>query len=342
MKQALLALACLALTAAPSLKAQSAPCSPSNGLNFICGLQKPEDLVLIPGTRWLIASGMEAGAGLHLLDTAAKRAQRLYGADTPIRLDRNRFANCPDPLDARQAVLHGLSLLPVQGGGFTLYATNHGGRESVEVFDIDGRGATPSATWVGCVLMPDRLEANSVAAFPDGALVSTVVSLPGKTLPNGRNSGAVFMWTPGERMFHRVDGTELPVNNGIETSADGRQFFVASMGLRQIVVFSRADPSKPIGFAQLTGFVPDNVRMVGTRLVAAGLAIPDPPCLAGTPCPRGFVAQAIDPKTLVVTDLARFPSTPPYSGAATAIPIGNDIWFSSYDGDRVAYGPMPR
>jgi len=177
MKQALLALACLALAAPLSISAQSSACAPSNGLNFICGLQKPEDLVLIPGTGWLIASGMDPGAGLHLIDTRAKRAQPLYASDTPARPDRNRFANCPDPLDPRQAVLHGLSLRPAQAGHYTLYATNHGGRESIEAFDIDGRGATPSATWVGCVLMPDKLAANSVAAFGDGALVSTAAGM---------------------------------------------------------------------------------------------------------------------------------------------------------------------
>jgi hypothetical protein len=342
-KQALLAFACLALAAMPSLNAQSPACTPANGLNFICGLQKPEDLVLIPGTRWLIASGMDQGAGLQLIDTGAKRAQPLFTSGTPARPDRARFASCPDPLDARQAILHGLSLRSAQTAGhYTLYATNHGGRESVEVFDIDGRGATPSATWVGCVLMPDKLAANSVAAFGDGALLATVVSLPGKTSPDGRNTGAVFMWTPGESVFHRLEGTELPVNNGIETSVDGREFFVVSMGLRQIVAFSRADPSKPIGFAQLTGFVPDNVRMVGTRLVAAGMAVADPSCVAGTPCPRGFVAQAVDPKTLVVSDVARYPATPPYSGTATAILVDGEIWLSSYNGDRVAYGPLPR
>ena len=146
MKQAFLAFACVALAAMPSLNAQSPTCTPSNGLNFICGLQKPEDLVLIPGTRWLIASGMDPGAGLHLIDTRAKRAQPLYASDTPARPDRNRFASCPDPLDPRQAVLHGLSLRPAQAGHYTLYATNHGGRESIEAFDIDGRGTTPSAT----------------------------------------------------------------------------------------------------------------------------------------------------------------------------------------------------
>ena len=124
MKHALLAFACLTLAATPSTQAQSPACIPSNGLNFICGLQKPEDLVLIPGTRWLIASGMDPGAGLHLIDTRAKRAQPLYASDTPARPDRNRFASCPGPLDPHQAVLHGLSLRPAQAGRYTLYATN--------------------------------------------------------------------------------------------------------------------------------------------------------------------------------------------------------------------------
>ena len=38
MKQAFLALACVALAATPSINAQSPTCTPSNGLNFICGL----------------------------------------------------------------------------------------------------------------------------------------------------------------------------------------------------------------------------------------------------------------------------------------------------------------
>lgn len=54
--------------------AQSGACAPSGGLNFICGLQAPEDLVLVPNTRFLVASGMMAGSGLHLIDTQAKTA----------------------------------------------------------------------------------------------------------------------------------------------------------------------------------------------------------------------------------------------------------------------------
>jgi hypothetical protein len=42
------------------------------------------------------------------------------------------------------------------------------------------------------------------------------------------------------------------------------------MGLRRIVAFSRPDPSNPLGFAQLTGFNPDHVRMVDTPRSAGG------------------------------------------------------------------------
>jgi SMP-30/Gluconolactonase/LRE-like region len=332
--------------------AQSPACAPSGGLNFICGMQAVEDLVAVPNTRWLIGSGMTAGSGLHLIDTQSKMARSLFSSEvSTARADKTRFANCPAPLDPKQAVLHGLSLRPAQGGGFTLYATNHGGRESIEVFEVDPRGAAPSATWIGCVLLPDKLAANSVAAFSDGALVATVLTLPGKTFQDawaGRNTGVVLMWTPGSKDFRMLPGTELPANNGIETSSDGREFYVASSGLKRIVAYSRADSSKPLRFAQLKEFAPDNVRLDGNRLVTAGM-IDDEPSCGGAPkkpedirCPRGWIADAVDPKTMAVTEIARGPVAAPYSGTATAVQVGDMLWLSSFSADRIAYRPLKK
>ena len=327
--------------------AQSGACAPTGGLNFICGLQAPEDLVLVPNTRWLIASGMTAGSGLHLIDTQAKTARSLFGPGTsPSSADKAKFASCPGPLDPKQAILHGLSLRSAQTGHYMLYATNHGSRESIEVFDLDARGAAPAATWVGCVLMPNNWAANSVAVFSDGAIVATVLVLPGKTFEDvwaGRNTGLVVMWTPGSKEFKTLAGTELPGNNGIETSADGREFYVASIGLKRVVAYSRADPSKPLRFAQLKEFGPDNVRFVGDRLYTAGIIENEAAC-GGPPkkpediqCPRGWVVDAIDPKTMAVTEIARGPRAVPYTGTATAIPVGGNLWLSSFNVDRVAY-----
>ena len=351
MKQILLAavLAGVAISGSfSSSAAQTAPCAPSGGLNFLCGIQNGEDLVLIPNTRWLLASGMAPGSGLHLVDTRAKTARNLYAADAPsVRADRTKYANCPGPLDPKLAVLHGLSLRPAQSGRYTVYATNHGGRQSIEVFEIDARGAAPAATWVGCVLMPNGLEANSVAAFTDGSLVATVLIMPGKTFADafaGKITGAVYLWTPGSAAFRVLPGTELSANNGIETSPDDNEFYVVSSTLKRVVAFSRSNPGTPLRFAQLAEFGPDNVRWTtDNRLITAGMIDNEPAC-GGPPkteegirCARGYIAATIDPKTMAVKELARGPATPSFTGTAIAMLVGDELWLGSFNANRLAY-----
>jgi hypothetical protein len=306
-----------------------------------------EDLVLVPNTKWLLASGMAPGSGLHAVDTAAKTARVIYGpGSAAVRADRTRFAHCPAPLDAKAAVLHGLSLRASANGRFTVYATNHGGRESIEVWDLVLQNGAPVATWVGCVLMPNGLAANSVAAFTDGSLLATVLILPGRTFEDAfaqRNTGAVFAWKAGEKEFRRLPGTDLSANNGIETSPDDREFYVASTTTKRIVAYAREKPGVPLRTAQLTEIGPDNVRWVGNRLITAGMIDNEPSC-GGPPkteegirCPRGYVAAAIDPKTMAVTQIARGPATRSFTGTAMAMPVGNEIWLGSFFADRLAY-----
>jgi SMP-30/gluconolaconase/LRE-like protein len=331
-----------------ALAAQTAGCAPSGGLTFICGVQNPEDLVQVPDTRWLLASGMAPGSGLHIVDTRARKAANLYAAGvSTVRADRTRYANCPGPLDPKQAVLHGLSLRPAPNGRFTVYATNHGSRESIEVFELNVAGAAPTAAWIGCVLMPDKMPANSVAAFSDGTLVATVLIKPGKTFEDafaGRITGAVYLWAPGSAAFRELPGTGLSANNGIETSPDDREFYVASTTTKKIVAFARNDTSKPLRTAQLKEFGPDNVRWTrDNRLITAGMIDNEPACggppktEAGIRCSRGYIAATIEPKTMVVTEIARGPATPAFTGTAIAMRVGNELWLGSFNADRLAY-----
>ena len=352
MKQSIpvIALAC-AMTCAAIARAQTpppAPCTPSGGLSFVCGIQNGEDLVLVPNTRWLIASGMAPGSGLHAVDTQAKTARTLYGAGAAAsRPDRATYASCPGPLDPKQMVLHGLSLRAAAAGRYTVYATNHGGRESIEVFEIATGGAAPTATWVGCVPMPTGMPANSVASFSDGSLLATVLILPGKTFEDAfaqRNTGAVFAWKPGDKTFQMLPGTELSANNGIETSPDDREFYVASTTTKRIHAYARAKPGVVLRTAQLKEIGPDNVRWTADgKLITAGLIDNEPSCggppktEAGIRCPRGYVAATIDPKTMAVTELARGPATPAFTGTAIAMRVGNEVWLGSFYADRLAY-----
>jgi hypothetical protein len=346
----ILGVLCAVFSAYMWLSAQApASCAPAGGLNFICGYSSVEDLVVVPNTSWLLGSGMAAGSGLHAIDTQAKAVRKVFAPGVAnARADKTRFGGCPGPLDAKQAALHGLALRPAAGGRFTLYATNHGGRESVEVFEVDVSGAAPSATWIGCVLLPPKLAANSVAAFTDGTLVATVLIRPGMTFQDafaGKNTGVVLQWTPGTPGFVELKGTELVANNGIETSPDDREFYVASTPTRRVYAFLRANPGGgPLRFAQLKDVGPDNVRWTADgTLITAGLIDDEPACggrpkdEAGIRCPMGYAVVTIDPKTMAATEIARGPRTPSFTGTAMAAVVGNELWLGSFLADRIAY-----
>jgi hypothetical protein len=351
--------------------AASASCAPANGWNLLCGNQNPEDLVPIPGTRWLIASGMKEGSGLKLVDTEAKTARIFYtGQPAQQRPDKQLFPNCPAPPDAKTFNAHGLYLRRAEETGiYKLYAVSHGVLESIQVFTLDGKGSQPSLTWTGCVPMPEgnraypnlgasatssRLAANSVAAFSDGTIIATVPQRPGTTNTQrlrGEPTGDVVEWKPGTDAFQVVRGTELAGNNGIEISLDEKEFYVVSFGAHTVVAFLRQDPRKPLRQSVAPGFMPDNLRWSGNRLIAAGpmydepacggtrLAVVDDPVL--TACHRGFMVAQLDPKAMAWTILAYAEPNPAISVVATGVVVGDTLWIGSAAAGAIAYRPLP-
>src|SRR5262245_33204508 len=98
-------------------------CAPAGGLDFVCGLKNPEDLVLVPGTKWIIASGMAAGAAISLIDTHDLSASGVYPGEQPqAKHDAASFPDCAMPPDSKALQTHGLNLRPGGAGHSTLYA----------------------------------------------------------------------------------------------------------------------------------------------------------------------------------------------------------------------------
>lgn len=329
-------------------------CEASGGMQYICGLVNPEDLVSIPGTNWVIASSDEEGLGFYLIDALSRRVQPFYTpANAPQNHDRQLYPNCPGAPDLTNFNTHGLNIRERSPGHYTLYSVAHGAREGVEVFDIDVTSSQPGITWIGCVEMPDGPRANSVASFSDGSLLTTVLVLPGESyttfLRDRRPTGAVYQWTPGDERFSLLPGAELPGNNGIEISRDETEFYVASSGFNTIVAFERANPTRQLRTSRTLAFSPDNVRLSPDGYLLTSGMLSDEPSCGSFPetreiivaCARGYQVTAVNPRDMDDETLFEAPANPVFSNATIGIVVSNMIWVGTFDGDRIAIRVLP-
>jgi hypothetical protein len=323
-----------------AVRAQSAPagstsCTPVGDLSFVCGVVNVEDFLPVEGGRWLVGGSLQPGsAGLYLIDTAAKSFK-------PVILS---IAAQPDPEypcaapDLKGLATHGLDVVPGPNGVSTVYAINHAGRDSVEVFRLNaGKG---SAEWVGCVVMPSGVNPNSVAALPKGGFVVT------KFMDNadkeafqhilaGQINGVVYLWTPGKG-FSEIPGTQLSGDNGIVVSHDGKWLFVNAYGTHEIyrVPLTGAGERSSVK----VDFNPDNLRWApdGKIFVTGQFVTPK-----NLNEPLAWATVLLDPKTLKVTPVVKEPGSKEFSGATTAVQVGSTLWFGTFRGDRIAYRTAP-
>jgi hypothetical protein len=349
---ALLALAFLFFTG--GVNADDGDCGSVGDYGFVCGPMAAEDLVLVPGTKWIIASGMAPGASIMLIDTAQKSWSNLYPGDGPRAVqDMANYGGCPGSPDPGNFISHGLNIRSGKDGHSTLYVVGHGGREAIEVFDVDASSGRPVLTWTGCVMTPDGMAANSVASLGDGSLLVTIPLQTGRDISEaltGSSTGGVYQWSPGDASFEMIQGTELPYANGIEVSADETEFFVAVSGGFNVIAYTRSNPATRLRATEPLTFIPDNLHMGSDgRIVTAGLVLDDPVCgdLTGaetfdleafTSCPRPFVLRAIDPATMAGTDIATSEAIETFSNITMGLQVGEEIWIGTFAGDRVAYG----
>ena len=153
--------------------ASEAACEPDGEIQFLCGPVSPEDLAPVPDSPWVIVSSMIDEGYLHLADTRDHTSTVLFPTETSRpQHDTATYGACPGPL-TRQFRPHGLNLRIGNDGTHTLYVVSHGARESIEVFEVDMGGGTPSLTWVGCAVAPEPLGLNSVVALPEGGFAAT-------------------------------------------------------------------------------------------------------------------------------------------------------------------------
>ena len=322
------------------------PCGMEGSLTLLCGPEGVEDMQQIPGTNWVIGSGMAHGdtGGLRLIDIAAKTWTRFYpNPAAKVSQDKTDYFKCPGAPDPKTFSAHGIALKETGPKTYQVLAVNHA-REAVEVFNVDTKSGTPEITWIGCVIMPDQVYMNSVTFLPkDGFAVTQFYNRSDKrgmlSIFAGEDSGGVYEWHT-QLGVTEVPHTDLSGANGIAVSPDGKWLYVAAWGAHQIVRFSLGEGERKKDVVDVD-FSPDNVRWApdGSLLVAGQHSTRDPE--AASPIYKGWEVVKLDPKTMKATKIAEGSTESKLQGVSNAIDINGTLWLGAFSGDVVGYMPMP-
>ncbi len=347
--------AMLVLSAAAQQSGGQAPptsmaaCGAHGDIEVICGIRQPEDLELTPDGKFLLATeylnegrGGASGAGMVLLDLERKTLRRIEETAQPDKAWGDPA--CPGPLgDA--LVSHGSSLARMKSGVWAYYVVNHGGRESIEMFELRPSAGSWALVWHGCEIAAHVY--NDVAILPDGGFVGTYPSgLPaGRGGPPGAAGGAtgyVARWTPGKGE-EEVPGMRIRRPNGVVVSPDGRYLYVNEFGASQILKVDLKTGER-MGAVKVD-FLPDNLTWTKSgKLLAAGIkgARGNCPPDSGRPCIDGFGVAEIDAVKMTmrgVFDTARGADSdggaPLMTGVSVALEAGDSIYIGAFRGDRL-------
>ena len=324
-------------------------CTPSDDARPICGFQNPEDLAQLPASGALVISQMgrmdgSKSGSLVFFDLASDAISPAFGGDSAENIAVTPGWGdpaCPGSPGAKFSP-HGLALARRPDGALALYVVNHGGRESIELFDVTDSSPTPSLAWRGCAVPPEGSFLNDVAALPDGGFVTTHMFPKGSTLwpvvkaMLGFSTGWVLEWHP-ETGFQKVPNSDGGMPNGIEASPDGESLYVDLYLANEVRKISRRT-GETLATVEIAS--PDNVLWSpdGSLLVASHNAPINEVMACGElehgSCPFHYSIVLLDPETLAPKALYEN-SGPPMGAGTAALRIGDELVIGTFAGDRI-------
>lgn len=313
-----------------------------------CQFQNPEDLARSPDGRILVSQfgGMDGGraGNIAAYDPRSKELEILFPNDSEMVRSWGE-ASCAAP-SLEKFSPHGIDIQLRRDGLTQLAVVNHGGRESVELFEVSANG---SIVWRGCVEAPEHAFLNDIVVLEDGGFWVTHMFEHGHDMRAmlaagfGIDTGWIYSWS-AEGGFAKLPGTDAPFPNGIEKSADEHFVYMnmyAATGVRKIdvrtgeVVASIALPN-----VDNSTWAEDGRLLVASHTASLGQMMACQELTEGA-CGMPFEILSLDPDDLSSRVWIRHEG-PPMGGATVALEIDGVVYLGSFAGDRIGRVKRPK
>lgn len=336
-------------------------CSPAAEAEPLCLFKNPEDGERLPDGRTLLISQMGNMEGskpgnLVFFDTQTLNIVPAFPLAEPSAPELSSnwgTANCPG-LPAAEFSPHGTSLKQRNDGRWQLAVVNHGGRESVEMFELLPVNGQWTLAWRGCVIPGGETYMNDVALLKNGGFVAShmferhspvIFGMPFGIWKSQLhiNTGHVFEWQPATPDTLRVlTGSEGPFINGVLVSADDRYVFANVYVGNEI---RKLDRVANMRVGRVEAVQVDNTAWDEQgRILAAshtGSKLDQLTCTKnpGKTCGFGYTILRIDPDTLATEIVFTHDGGAPMGAATVALQSGKSLYLGSFSGDRMIYIP---
>ena len=281
-------------------------CEGVGELKPICDFKSPEDIEVIPQTKTLLVSqfggiGVSGGLGagsLAAYNTETKVKTELFPLNAVAGVGNWGEKDCKFP--GAEFSPHGIHLSKRDSGRLQLLVVNHGGRESVEFFEVLMEEGAPRLSWRGYVYQwYPRLGIQAVpgtyGALPNGLQVSK-------------------------------DGQYLFIN--MYTGGGIRKVELATGKVAGRAYMRRPDNSS---------WLPDGRLLVASHV---GNPITSQECSDHTIryCGLAFKLIAVDPKTMKQEVIFENEGAP-MGSATVGVLLGTTLYMGSFIGDRILTAP---
>ncbi len=336
-------------------------CETVGALEPICQFTNPEDIEALPDRKTLLISqmgvSMEHSNPGSLVFFNTKTRINTPAFPTPVANRSSTTENwgapqCPGNPGASIAP-HGISLRQRIDQRWQVAAVNHGGRESIEMFELVIENEQPRLEWRGCVVPEEGTFMNDVVLMKNGGFIAS--HMFDKRAPHflgmstgvlkamlGVNTGYVFEWHPGSG-FRILEGSHGEFINGVELSADENSVFANVYFGNEVRKLDRASGRK-LGASAISKT--DNLAWDswGSLLSVAhtGPVLQQMDCMQhpGETCGLEFTVHRINPATMSSEVVLRHAGAP--LGAATvARELDGFLYLGSFSGNRIVKVPYP-